>query len=238
MFKSSSLTNYAPIQNPTFTGKVTLPDESSIAKSTSSYLTTSTASSTYAPIINPTFTGLTNNTTSIKNNANLAQVGTSTFTGAVTANGGVTTAGLTNTGNFTLCTSLTIPTARQLGYIITGTISVPTITSGIGFNLCTFSVGVGVWKIVSQFYFYVTGTAGTAYTAQSSITSGGSKSGVIDNTNLIGYYNVIPNISTGQNTLLFSTTSSKAIWLNAVVTFTGTLTVVSGNCSFIAIRIA
>ena len=88
MFKSSSLTNYAPTQNPTFTGKVTLPDGSSITKSTSSYLTTSAASSTYAPIINPTFTGLTNNTTSIQNNANLAQVGTSTFTGAVTANGG------------------------------------------------------------------------------------------------------------------------------------------------------
>ena len=99
-------------------------------------------------------------------------------------------------------------------------------------------MGVGVWKIVSQFYFYVTGTAGTAYTAQSSITSGGSKSGIIDSKNLISYYNVIPNISTGQNTLIFNTTTSKTVWLNAAVTFTGTLTVVSGNCFFTAVRIA
>ena len=48
MFKSSSLTNYAPIQNPTFTGKVTLPDGSSITKTTSSYLKQSDAVNTYA----------------------------------------------------------------------------------------------------------------------------------------------------------------------------------------------
>ena len=48
MFKSSSLTNYAPIQNPTFTGKVTLPDGSSITKTTSSYLKQSDAANTYA----------------------------------------------------------------------------------------------------------------------------------------------------------------------------------------------
>jgi hypothetical protein len=81
MFKSSSLTNYAPIQNPTFTGKVTLPDGSSITKTTSSYLKQSDAvntyatkssvssventlydtvyniNNTYAPKENPTFTG-------------------------------------------------------------------------------------------------------------------------------------------------------------------------------------
>ena len=214
MFKSSSLSNYAPNLNPTFSGKVTLPDGSTITKSTSTYLKQSIASSTYAPITNPIFTG------------------------TITANGGITTAGLSNTSNLTLCTSLTTPTAGQLGYIMTGTISVPTITSGVGFNLCTFSLGIGVWKIVSQFYFSVAGTAGTAYTAQSSITSGGSKSGVIDTTNVVSYYNVIPNISSGQNTLLFNTTTSKAIWLNAVVTFTGTLTVTSGNCFLTAIRIA
>ena len=167
-----------------------------------------------------------------------AQVGTSTFTGAITANGGVTTAGLSNTGNFTLCTFLTTPSAGQLGYVMTGTISVPTITSGVGFNLCTFSVGVGVWKIVSQFYFYVTGTAGTAYTAQSSITSGGSKSGVIDTTNVISYYNVIPNLSSGQNTLFLTNNAPKKVWFNAVVTFTGRLTETSGNFSLTAIRIA
>ena len=192
MFKSSSLSNYAPLQNPTFSGKVTLPDGSTITKSTS----------TYATKASPTFTGTVtfpdastitdylksataSNTYLTQTNATstYASKANPTFTGTVT-----------NTGNFTLCTSLTVPTAGQLGYIITGTISVPTITSGIGFNLCNFAVGVGVWKIVSQFYFYVTGTAGTAYTAQSSITSGGSRSGIIDSTNLISYYNVIPNI--------------------------------------------
>ena len=237
MFKSSSLSNYAPLQNPTFTGKVTLPDGSTITKSTS----------TYATKASPTFTGtvtfpdastITDYLKSATATSTYAPKASPTFTGTVTANGGVTTAGLSNTGNFTLCTSLTTPTAGQLGYIITGTISVPTITSGIGFNLCNFAVGVGVWKIVSQFYFYVTGTAGTAYTAQSSITSGGSRSGTIDSTNLISYYNVIPNISTGQNTLIFNTTTSKSVWLNAAVTFTGTLTVVSGSCFFTAVRIA
>jgi photosystem II P680 reaction center D2 protein len=48
MFKSSSLSNYAPLQNPTFTGKVTLPDGSTITKSTSSYLKQSDAVNTYA----------------------------------------------------------------------------------------------------------------------------------------------------------------------------------------------
>ena len=236
MFKSSSLSNYVPILNPTFTGKVTLPDGSTITKSTS----------TYATKASPTFTGTVtfpdastitdylksataSNTYLTQTNAasTYASKANPTFTGTVT-----------NTGNFTLCTSLTVPTAGQLGYIMTGTISVPTITSGVGFNLCNFAVGVGVWKIVSQFYFYVTGTAGTAYTAQSSITSGGSRSGIIDSTNLISYYNVIPNISTGQNTLIFNTTSSKSVWLNASVTFTGTLTVVSGSWFFTAVRIA
>ena len=91
---------------------------------------------------------------------------------------------------------------------------------------------------MSQFYFSVAGTAGTAYTAQTSITSGRGRSEIIDATNVISYYNVIPNISTGQNTLIFNSTTSKAVWLNAVVTFTGTLTVTSGNCSFVAVRIA
>ena len=48
MFKSSSLSNYAPLQNPTFTGKVTLPDGSTITKSTSSYLKQTDAVNTYA----------------------------------------------------------------------------------------------------------------------------------------------------------------------------------------------
>ena len=48
MFKSSSLSNYAPLQNPTFTGKVTLPDGSLITKPTSSYLKQSDAVNTYA----------------------------------------------------------------------------------------------------------------------------------------------------------------------------------------------
>jgi len=49
-----SLTGYAPINSPTFTGTVTIPAGASI----SGYLTTSTASSTYAPINSPTFTGV------------------------------------------------------------------------------------------------------------------------------------------------------------------------------------
>ena len=147
MFKSSSLSNYAPILNPTFTGKVTLPDGSTITKSTSTYapkasptftgtvtfpdastitdyLKSATASNTYLKQTNAASTYLTqtNATSTYAPKAN------PTFTGTVT-----------NTGNFTLCTSLTTPTAGQLGYIMTGTISVPTITSGIGFNLCNFS---------------------------------------------------------------------------------------------------
>jgi hypothetical protein len=49
-----SLTGYAPINSPTFTGTVTIPSGANI----SGYLTTATASSTYSPINSPTFTGV------------------------------------------------------------------------------------------------------------------------------------------------------------------------------------
>jgi len=50
---ATAASTYAPINNPTFTGTVTIPANAVI----SGYLTSSTAASTYAPLASPTFTG-------------------------------------------------------------------------------------------------------------------------------------------------------------------------------------
>ena len=84
MFKSSSLTNYAPIQNPTFTGKVTLPDGSSITKTTSSYLKQSDAVNTYATKSSVSSVENTLNDTVYNINNTYAPKENPTFTGTVT----------------------------------------------------------------------------------------------------------------------------------------------------------
>lgn len=84
MFKSSSLSNYAPLQNPTFTGKVTLPDGSTITKSTSSYLKQTDAVNTYATKSSVTSVENTLYDTIDNLNNTYATKENPTFTGTVT----------------------------------------------------------------------------------------------------------------------------------------------------------
>ena len=84
MFKSSSLSNYAPLQNPTFTGKVTLPDGSSITKTTSSYLKQSDAVNTYATKSSVTSVENTLYDTVYNINNTYAPKENPTFTGTIT----------------------------------------------------------------------------------------------------------------------------------------------------------
>ena len=75
--------------------------------------------------------------------------------------------------NITLASTFTTPTSGQLGYTASATVAgYPTFTTGVTYNMCNLTVGVGVWLFTYGFTLYcdVTNTL-QGYTSQLSNNS-------------------------------------------------------------------
>jgi hypothetical protein len=182
---TQSVSGYAPLASPAFTGVPTAPTASPGTNSTqlattafvtASFLTTATASATYAPIASPTFTGSPAAPTAIAG-TNTTQIATTAFvttavSGATSASkwfitGGIPTAmsGTNTTASITIsaCSCADATGTSSLSY------AGGTVTTGTGIN----TLGVATLANSTTYHVYIcVGGSGTGIYASTTYGMG------------------------------------------------------------------
>lgn len=148
--------------------------------------------------------------------------------------------------NLTTDTTLSAPSANQLGYIKTGTFSTSAISIGTQTNLSSISLSFGIWIVVANVVFQSNATTGNISKYQIGFNNNG---GTAFTSCITGYGGSGTITTTASNTSQLALTisdivsipSSASVDLRVIANITYAFTTMSintGSCKFTAVRIA
>jgi hypothetical protein len=183
------------------------------------------------------------NTNGITNTGNIT-TDTLTVNSTDTDSGTLTVSGVLTLNNPITMNSFVTPVAGQIGYVATA--FGPTTPAAYGangpmFNVCSLTLGVGVWSMIGSMYITATNST-VAYVSYIAVCVS-TTSGNDDNTNTVKFYNGGGQVGQGGgfNVIvprIVTNTASTTYYLNAGASYSTNPLYYDNHCFLKAVRIA
>ena len=139
-----------------------------------------------------------------------------TTSGLITANGGITVG---SNQNITLASTVTTPTSGQLGYTITGTNTLGSITSGTSTNWSSISLPVGTWLLRGK--VSATASGGTVTVASVGSNLAPASSGTLSVSNNTSSITTGLTVCLATETNIVNVASTTVYYWYGFITFSG-----------------